>query len=383
MRLRPDTKSNGSSYPAGIATSRDGRVLYVAENLADSLAVIDVASGLIVQRIPAGRYPYAVTVGADGSVFVSSWGTQEVLVYDALADNRLRAAKPIVAARHPSTLLLNRDGSRLFASSASTDAISVIDTKSRTVVSTLRDPTPANLGQGSAPIGLLLSHDETQLYVTEGDNNAVALFALSPATAGRGSGVRDSLLGRVPVGWYPSALVQLGDTLHVIDAKGRGTGPNPRLAQPGRTGTPEDRAVSYTSSQILGTITRLPLSVFEPTSLATLSARVARANNWDAPAARGGMPPIKHVIYVIKENRTYDQIFADMPQGDGDTTLLFFPRRRLTESPRAGRSVRTLRPILRQRRSQRRWAQLEYGGVHDRLHAEDGAVELFRARTFV
>ncbi len=326
MRPRPDVKSNGSSYPAGIAISRDGRTLYVAENLADSLALVDLATGQVVQRLPAGRYPYAVAVGADGTVFVSSWGTSMVLVYDALADNRLRAAKPIVAARHPSTLLLNRDGSRLFASSASTDAISVIDARTRTVVSTLRDPTPANLGQGSAPIGLLLSRDETQLYVTEGDNNAVALFALSATTAGKGSGARDSLLGRVPVGWYPSALIQLGDTLHVIDAKGRGTGPNPRLAQPGRTGTPEDRAVSYTSGQILGTVTRLPLSAFEPASLAALTARVARANNWDAPAVRGGMPPIKHVIYVIKENRTYDQIFADMPQGDGDTTLLFFPR---------------------------------------------------------
>ncbi len=325
VRVRPSARSNGSSYPAGIATSRDGRFLYVAENLADSLAVIDVASGSVTQRLAAGRYPYGVVVNDDGTVYVSSWGAQQVHVYTA-DGARLRARAPITVARHPSTMLLSPDGSRLYATSASTDAISVIDTRRNVVVTTLRDPTPANLGQGSAPIGLHLSRDGTQLYVTEGDNNAVALFALSAKTAGTGTGTRDSLLGRAPVGWYPSALVQVGDTLHVIDAKGRGTAPNPKLPQPGRTGKPEDRANSYTSGQIDGTITRLALSQFEPATLAALSGRVARANNWDARSVRTGYPPIRHVIYVIKENRTYDQVFSDLPQGDGDTTLLFFPR---------------------------------------------------------
>ncbi len=325
VRIRPNPRTNGSSYPAGLALSRDGSRLYVAENLADSLAVIDVTTGAVTQRLAAGRYPYGVVANRDGTVYVSSWGTDKVHVYTPDGSS-LRERTPITVARHPSTMLLNADGSRLFATSASSDAISVVDTRSNTVVSTLRDPTPANLGQGSAPIGLHLSGDGAQLYVTEGDNNAVALFALSAKTAGTGSGTRDTLLGRAPVGWYPSAVVQVGDTLHVIDAKGRGTAPNPRLAQPGRTGRPEDRAVSYTSGQIMGTITRLAVSQFEPSRLSALSGRVARANNWDAPAARGGMPPITHVIYVIKENRTYDQVFSDIPGGDGDTTLLFFPR---------------------------------------------------------
>ncbi|MBC7562992.1 MAG: bifunctional YncE family protein/alkaline phosphatase family protein [Gemmatimonadaceae bacterium] len=326
VRERPSPRSSGTSYPAGIATSRDGRLLYVAENLADSLAVIDLSTGRVTQRLGAGRYPYGVVVNNDGTVYVSSWGTQQVHVYTP-DGARLRDRKPIDVARHPSTMLLNADGTRLFATSASTDAISVIDTRSNAVVSTLRDPTPANLGQGSTPIGMLLSRDGTQLYVTEGDNNAVALFTLSARTAGTGSGTRDSLLGRAPVGWYPSALLQVGDTLHVVDAKGRGTAPNPKLPQPGATGRPEDRANSYTSGQINGTITKLALAQFASPSLAALSGRVARANNWDAPSVRSGMPPITHVIYVIKENRTYDQVLSDLPAGDGDTTLLFFPRR--------------------------------------------------------
>jgi YVTN family beta-propeller protein len=325
LHVRQNPRSNGSSYPAGIATSADGRFLYVAENLADSLAVLDVATGSVVQRFAAGRYPYGVTVGPDGTVYVSSWGTQAIHVFARSGDS-MSALSPISVGRHPSTLLLNADGSRLFATSASTDAISVIDTKSRRVVSTLRDPTPANLGQGSAPNGMLLARDGTQLYVTEGDNNAVALFALSARTAGVGSGTTDSLLGRAPVGWYPASVVMVADTLHVIDAKGRGTAPNPKLPQPDGRGNAADRATSYTAGQINGTITRLATAMFEQPSLSALSGRVARANNWDAPAAKTGLPPIRHVIYIIKENRTYDQVFSDMPQGDGDTTLLFFPR---------------------------------------------------------
>lgn len=325
IRSKPSPRSNGASYPAGLAQSRDGRLLYVAENLADSVAVVDLASAKVVQRVAAGRYPYGVVVGVDGTVFVSSWGTANVHPYVATA-GVLTPLPPIAVARHPSTLLLSADGSRLFVASASTDAISVIDAKTRTVTTTLRDPTPANLGQGSAPIGLVLSADGSRLFVTEGDNNAVAAFALSAKTAGVGSGMRDSLLGRAPVGWYPASAVLLKDTLHVIDAKGRGTAANPKLPQPGVTGfKPEDRANNYTDGQINGTVTRLPLALFAEPSLSALSGRVARANNWDAPSVGNGMPPIRHVIYVIKENRTYDQVFADMKQGDGDTTLLFFP----------------------------------------------------------
>ncbi|MBC7844679.1 MAG: beta-propeller fold lactonase family protein [Gemmatimonadaceae bacterium] len=329
VRARPNPRSNGSSYPAGLATSRDGRLLYVAENLADSLAVIDIATGAVLQRVAAGRYPYGVLVDRDGTVYVSSWGTKHIHPFATTAD-RLVALPPITVARHPSTMLLNADGTRIFAVSASTDQVSVIDVKTRAVVSTLRDPTPANLGEGSAPIGLALSPDGSRLYVTEGDNNAVAVFALSARSAGSGTATRDSLLGRAPVGWYPASILLVDDTLHVIDAKGRGTAPNPKLPQPGATTGMENRPTSYASGQINGTITKLATSSFDAPTLAALSGRVARANNWDAPAARGGMPPIKHVIYIIKENRTYDQVFSDMPQGDGDTTLLFFPR---TSSP--------------------------------------------------
>jgi YVTN family beta-propeller protein len=330
LRVKKTAREGGKSYPAGLALSADAKSLYVAENLSDSLAVVDVASGTVSQRLSAGRYPYGVAVGSGGRVFVTSWGTSSVHVYERALNGALRAVAPITVARHPSTMLLNRDSSLLFVTSGSTDAISVLDTRTMLVAGTLRDPTPANLGQGSTPMAMHLSRDEQRLFVSEADNNAVAVFGLSIRTAATSAApttqVSGTLLGRAPVGWYPSAMLIASDTLYVVDAKGRGTGPNPKLPQPGSKGDPADRATSYTSGQINGTITRLPLTLFAEPTLTALSARVARANNWDSPSVRTGMPPITHVIYVIKENRTYDQVFADMPAGDGDTTLLFFPR---------------------------------------------------------
>ena len=325
LQTKRRPRDPGTRYPAGLATNKAGSRLFVVENLSDSLAVIDLATNKVLQRLPAGRYPYGIAIDADGVAYVSSWGTAELLTFVDDGTGWLRPDTRIAVARHPSTLLLSPNGKRLFVASASTDAISVVDTRAAHTISTLHDPTPANLGQGSTPIGLQLTPDGTRLFVSEGDNNAVALFALSATTAGVGTAVRDSLLGRVPVGWYPSSMALVSDTLYVINAKGRGTAPNPRLPKPG-VNDAAARNVSYTLAQLDGTMTRLPLSLYDPPSLAVMNARVSRANNWDAVSRRDGMPPIKHVIYVIKENRTYDQVLGDLPQADGDPSLLFFPR---------------------------------------------------------
>src|SRR5690348_1700371 len=134
--LRSDTASAiGSRYPAGIAVSRDGRTLYVAENLSDSLAIVDVATRRVVRRVGTGLYPYAVAVGADERVYVSDWGAWTVHVYRPTADaHSLIAERPIDVGRHPSAIVLNADGTRLFVTSASTDRVAAVDTRARRVV---------------------------------------------------------------------------------------------------------------------------------------------------------------------------------------------------------------------------------------------------------
>src|SRR4051812_4363170 len=322
---RKEPRKDGTHYPAGIAISRDGRTLYVAENLADSLAVVDLTTRRVVQRLPTERYPYGVAVTPDGSVYVSAWGGRTVSAFAATTNGTLGPGTRIKVARHPSALLSSIDGTRLFVASGSTDRIDVIDTRSRELVTTLTDPAPAATGEGSTPNALSLSPDGRRLFVAEGDNNAVAVFDLSASASGMsGANRADVLAGRIPVGWYPSALVADGSDLIVVNGKGRGTAPNVGHWQPGQEQPPH--TPDYTLGQINGTLTIVPAVSVSATDLAVFSARVASANGWDGAQAQKKYPPFEHVIYIIKENRTYDQVFGDLRQADGDASLVFFPR---------------------------------------------------------
>jgi YVTN family beta-propeller protein len=319
-----DPKKNGTRFPAGIALSVDGKKLYVAENLGDSLAVIDVETKLIEQRLPTDAYPYNVAVAPDGKVFVSAWGANTISVFTAGDNGLLKESRKITVGRHPSALLLNKNGSRLFVASASTNQISVIDTKSETLLANLSDAPPSR-SEGSTPDALALSADETKLFVAEADNNAVAVFNLSPKLSNtkRAKG-SDQIVGRVPTDWYPTALLAPQNSLLVLNGKGRGTRANSQFRQPGQKLNPDNK--DYTLGQLDGTIQRLRAG-FENRFLKIYTERVAKANNWNQPKRPAAKyPPFKHVIYIIKENRTYDQVLSDLPGGDGDTALQFFPR---------------------------------------------------------
>jgi len=317
---------SGRSYPAGIGVSRDGTRLYVAENLFDSVAVVDVASKRVVQRFATERYPYGVAVAPDGRVFVSAWGGNTVSMFRPNADGSLQADGQLRVARHPSALALSSDGSRLFVASGSTDRVAVVDTRARRVVAELSDAPPAGPREGSTPNALALDAAGTRLYVAEADNNAIGIFDLSAATSGVAAATgRDSLAGRVPVEWYPTAVIAAGDTLIVANGKGRGTSPNIDYPHPG-TGVHTTRPTTYTLGQLNGSVISAPLARATGAELAALTQRVERANGWRDVARDAGFPPFEHVIYIIKENRTYDQVLGDMPQGDGDTSLVFFPR---------------------------------------------------------
>jgi DNA-binding beta-propeller fold protein YncE len=322
-------RKSGTRYPAGLAPSRDGRLLYVAENIADSLAVIDLASGRVTQRLATERYPYGVVTSADGTVYVSAWGGNTVSVFQPDGATSLKDAGRVVVDRHPSALQLNADGSRLFVASGSMDRIAVLDTKSRKVIARLLDPPPTGPAEGSTPNALALSTDGTRLFAAEADNNAVAVFDLSAEVAGLAAAHgTNHLMGRIPVDWYPTAVYAARDTLMVLSGKGHGTAPNPDGPDPHHPAPRGSRA--YTLGQTSGSLMTLTLARADSAALAPLSSRVARAQGWDASSHTGSStmyPPFEHVIYVIKENRTYDQVLGDLPIGDGDTSLVFFPEK--------------------------------------------------------
>ncbi len=326
LAVKRNPRWSGTRYPAGIAFSPDGRRLYVAENLADSLAVIDVATGQVLHRYATGSYPYGVVVDPAGNVYVSAWGGFTVSEFTPAGDGY--TAREIRVGRHPSALLLNRTGTRLFVASGSTDRVIVVGTHDHRVIETLLDPPPAGPGEGSTPNALALSPDGTRLYVAEADANAIAVFDLAPETSGIPSATGSDLLaGRIPTAWYPSLVAAFHDTLFVATSKGMGTRANPAGPWPILSAA-HSRGRNYTLGQLDGSVMMAPVAAATGAELAGLSARVTRANGWDGATDRAGSyPPFKHVIYIIKENRTYDEVFGDMASGDGDSSLVFFPRK--------------------------------------------------------
>src|SRR5438477_2937344 len=149
LQHKKNEKDDGTAYPAGLALSRDGRHLFVTENLGDALTVIDTATNAIVQRLQTDRYPYAVVAGARGEVYVSCWGDQTIDVFAPATNGLLSSRQRIDSVRHPSALTLSADGARLYVASATTDTIGVIDTKTRTLVRRISDAPPAGPHEGS------------------------------------------------------------------------------------------------------------------------------------------------------------------------------------------------------------------------------------------
>lgn len=318
----PDSLLEHARIAAGIALSRDSRFVYVAENMVDSLSVVDAATGRVGQHLRTSHYPYAIVVDQSGRLYVSAWGASVVDVFEPTGSRLARRAS-IDVGRHPSGLCLSPNGDRLFVALSGTDEIAIVDTKAGKVISTLSDAAADSPREGSTPNALVVSRDGSRLFVAEADNNAVAVFDLSTSDAGiHTSNAITTLAGRMPVLWYPTALALLGDSLLVVSGKGRGTRANPAAPKDGSV-DPDPR--TYTLGQLDGTISILDAAP-SPTVLAQLSTRVARANGWDAPRSIPAHPPIEHAILIIKENRTYDQVLSDLPSGDGDTSLIFFPR---------------------------------------------------------
>jgi len=319
---QPKADKTGSRYPAGLAVSTRGNYLYVAENLGDDLAVVDLGTQQVTQRLATDHYPYAVEVAGNGRVYVSAWGGETVSVFKEGMDGMLSSAGKVKVGRHPSALAANAAGTRLYVALASMDQVAVVDTRAVKVLRYLSDANPAGPAEGSTPNALGLSKDGSKLFVAEADNNAVAVFDVSEGASrpAMNSKFDAQLEGRIPTDWYPTAVEESGGQLLVLSGKGHGSHANPDGPVPGAAHRVRG---AYDLGQLNGTLRVLA----EEDSLSHLpeySRRVAAANHWEEPRSSAKYPPFKHVIYIIKENRTYDQVFGDLKEGDGDPGLVFF-----------------------------------------------------------
>jgi DNA-binding beta-propeller fold protein YncE len=230
---KKDPTKMGTRYPAGLASSRNGKFLYVAENIGDALAVVDLSNQTVVQRLPTEHYPYAVAVAANGSVYVSAWGGRSVLVFNSQPNGMLRYSGRIGVGRHPSAILLDEQNARLFVALASLDQVVMVDTRTRKVVRRFNDAAPGAPEEGSTPNALALSADRSRLLVAEADTNAVAVFDVTSRRKNRSSaGV--SPVGRIPTDWYPTAILHRAGQLLVLSGKGEGSRANPDGPTPGQ-----------------------------------------------------------------------------------------------------------------------------------------------------
>jgi YVTN family beta-propeller protein len=306
---------SSTRFPAGLAVSADGTVLGVAENLADSLRIVPLDGGPATE-VAVGHRPYDVVLAADGrTAWVTNWGGDSVSVVD-VAGGRVRAT--VAVGTHPSAMTLNPRGHELYVADSDSDTVSVIDTARDRRIRTISLAPYPDAPVGSSPNGLAVAPDGDTLYVANAGNNDVAVVRLAP---GRGQG-QDHVAGLIPTAWYPTALAVAADgrTLFVANGKGLGAGPNPRGPDPEKSGRDPDQSVA---SMMQGTLSVIPVP--DDATLRRYTAQVRADNGFDRRLV-GGRPvaPIRHVIYVIKENRTYDQVMGSLGKGNGDPSLDLF-----------------------------------------------------------
>jgi DNA-binding beta-propeller fold protein YncE len=357
-------------YPTGLAISPDGSTLFTANNLGDTLGIVSGLGGETkVSAMPLGLAgatqaisPYAVVVtpgkaGAAAKAYVSLWGGAAVAV--VRLDRPGTPVKHIVVAAHPTAMTLNRAGSRLYVVGSNDDAVSVIDTARDAEIERVDLRLAEKARLGATPEDLALDATGARLYVASAHANAVAVVDLSPEARGEkptmtrarkddddddaatAAAARSRVAGFIPTGQYPSAVAVVGETLIVGNGKGTGFA-NSSMAvdNSGRAPNapnyrfPADRAYSrgqYDVSLISGNFSAVPLP--DERRLAEYSRQVMR-NDGVLGARKAalfpGPSPITHVIYVIRENRTYDQVFGDLAKAgngspaDGDASLAIF-----------------------------------------------------------
>ncbi|HXJ93924.1 MAG TPA: phosphoesterase [Terriglobia bacterium] len=330
-------------YPAGLAVIGDGahERLLVADNLSDDALLIDAARGNIIHRfnlshrddVPAS-YPYAVAATRDGKRgWVSLWNSSEMDELDLERGSVARKiallppASPTAPGSHPTALLLSPDEKRLYVALANADRVAVIDTASGRVTAMLSTELPGEKYRGTFPNALALNAAGDRLYVADASADSVAVLDaghLEPEA--KPAGVIPAL-GFIPTEWYPTALAVQGSSLFVVTGKGEGPGPNAAVLPPfpGQTGTRPRHP--YIAALIHGSLARINLQKAEG-ELAKLTRQAVESNRMQARPEpmrfASGKSPIRHVIYIIKENRSYDQVFGDLKGANGDPSLVMY-----------------------------------------------------------
>lgn len=321
--------------PAGLDIDDAKQLLYVVTRENKSLYIISLKTKQVQQQISLGSEAYTCLLSPDKkTLYISLWGRNKVMAWDLMAQRK----KEWSVGDNPNEMCLTKDGRFLYVANALDNSVSVIDTREGRVMETLNAALFPDAPSGSTSNGVALSDDEKTLYVANADNNCLTVFDVEKPGQSESEGF-------IPVGWYPTNIKVIGDKIYVSNGKGFSSqanpyGPNPTqkrenvIYQGGDSTKPID--VQYIGGLFKGTMSII--NTPDEKTLALWSKAVyenipytkdkeinaqGEAGN-PIPMKLGEPSPIKYVFYVIKENRTYDQVLGDMPEGNGDTSLVLF-----------------------------------------------------------
>jgi YVTN family beta-propeller protein len=337
-----DTLKLGKTWPekispVGLEIDDARNLLYVVTKENNSLYIFDLLTNKIIHQQSIGNEGYTCVLSPDKkTLYISLWGGKKVAFFDT---NLRKITASVDVSYNPNELILNKAGNTLYVANSQDNSVSVIDVQARKVVEILNAALFPNSLTGSTTNGLALSKDERSLYIANADNNCLAVFNVSQ----KGKSVSK---GFIPVGWYPTNVRVIGSKIFVSNGKGFSSFANPLGPQPVRADVKSEShkgelPQANNRLQYIGSLMKGTMSVIDEPSAADLEVysknvftntpynkdkeliAEGEAGN-PIPKKVGDASPIKYVFYIIKENRTYDQVFGDIKEGNGDSTLTLF-----------------------------------------------------------
>ncbi len=323
--------------PAGIEIDDAAQRMYVVTKDNNSLYVINLVNKKIIYQLQLEDAAYSCLLSNNKKeLYISVWGSKKIVVFN-IAEQKI--VSTINVGENPNELLLSKNGRYLFVANAGDNAVSVIDIQQRKELEVLNAALYPDAPTGSASNGLALSEDQKTLYVANADNNCLAVFDVSKPGFSKSKGF-------IPAGWYPTNVKVIGKKIFVSNGKGFSSFPNAKGPNPAST----KQEVNYQHGdykkqqsriEYIGGLMKGTMSIIDEPSPLTLAAysktvyentpytkekelnATGEAGN-PIPMKVGDPSPIKYVFYIVKENRTYDQVLGDMPEGNGDTSLVLF-----------------------------------------------------------
>lgn len=325
----------GKVSPAGMVVNKDNSRLYTVTKEDSSIYIIDLQKNSVINKIQLPTIAYSCVLSPDEkTLYASLWGGEEVVAMSTESESLTASIK---TGSHPNELLMNKKGTLLYVANANDNSVSIINTATNAVIETVSTSLYPTKLTGSTTNGLALSANEKTLYIANADNNCLAVFDVSNQGNSKSQGF-------IPVGWYPTNVKVLGSKILVTNGKGETSLPNPQGPQPiskadnsgYQTGSTANSRLQYIAGLFKGTLSFIDVAkddelktytnqVYANTPFSDKKAITAEGETGNPiPRKQGEVSPIKHVFYIIKENRTYDQVLGDLAKGNGDKSLCLF-----------------------------------------------------------